>query len=355
MAKREFLQLAHKYDPKKHLVGGWLCSEKLDGMRAFWDGGISRGYKCSEVPYANTMKDYRLVELPVATGLWSRAGKAIFAPDWFLDKLPNFACDGELFSGRGSFQYCMSTVKRFDPNDDSWNKIQYVCFGRPSFYDVFAIGQIQDHKSFNIKITMSTLEWALNNAVGRAVRIEKATIPSRVDLVEYNNEVFEWHPQTRLPMSSVDYVPFLEAELDRILGLGGEGLMLRNPHIPIEHCRSHNLLKVKSYEDDEGTIIGYVWGKATDKGSKLLGLMGALRVSYKNKEFLLSGFTEAERELVFKSDGSSAQDYGSQFADGEAVDIDLITNPQFQVGNTVRFKYRELTDEGLPKEARYMR
>jgi ATP-dependent DNA ligase len=41
MAKREFLMLAHKHEGQNIL--GWLYSEKLDGMRCFWDGGITRG------------------------------------------------------------------------------------------------------------------------------------------------------------------------------------------------------------------------------------------------------------------------------------------------------------------------
>jgi hypothetical protein len=61
MAKREFLQLAHKLDAKKHGIGGWLYSEKLDGERCFWDGGVSTGLAKSEIPWANTNKDERYV------------------------------------------------------------------------------------------------------------------------------------------------------------------------------------------------------------------------------------------------------------------------------------------------------
>ena len=32
MAKRFFLQKAHAFDPKKHGIGGWWYSEKLDGI-----------------------------------------------------------------------------------------------------------------------------------------------------------------------------------------------------------------------------------------------------------------------------------------------------------------------------------
>ena len=104
MARREFLQLAHTYDPVKHQVGGWYLSEKFNGMRAYWDGGYTRGKLTSQVPFANTTKDYRRVHSPHATGLWTRYGKAIFAPKWWLDSLPQGnALDGELYAGKGKF------------------------------------------------------------------------------------------------------------------------------------------------------------------------------------------------------------------------------------------------------------
>ena len=53
MARREFLQLADHYDPRKHDVAGWFVSEKLDGTRCFWDGGLTRGLPTEQVPWAS--------------------------------------------------------------------------------------------------------------------------------------------------------------------------------------------------------------------------------------------------------------------------------------------------------------
>ena len=39
--RREFLQLAERYDAEKHDAAGRYISEKLDGTRCFWDGGLS--------------------------------------------------------------------------------------------------------------------------------------------------------------------------------------------------------------------------------------------------------------------------------------------------------------------------
>ena len=72
---REFLMLAKPYQNDK--VIGWFLSEKLDGMRAFWDGGVTRG------KYGPPWNNQNIK----ATGLWSRYAKVIHAPDWFLDLL----------------------------------------------------------------------------------------------------------------------------------------------------------------------------------------------------------------------------------------------------------------------------
>ena len=139
--KREFLMLAHTYDEEKHgdSVIGWYMSEKLDGIRAFWDGGISRGIITFEVPWANTLKDSRLKRIPVATGLWTRRGKVIHAPKWFLDQLPPFPLDGELLDGY-SRQSTQSIISKHSPSDNEWAKILYFIFESPPLSKVFEPG-----------------------------------------------------------------------------------------------------------------------------------------------------------------------------------------------------------------------
>ncbi len=126
--KQEYLMLGHVYKPGKISPAGWFVSEKLDGVRAFWDGGISRGMLASQVPYSNTVKD---VNPQTATGLWSRTGKVIHAPDWWLDELPNFPLDGELFLGRGKFQETYSTIAKYVGGD--WKGITYKIFDSPPY------------------------------------------------------------------------------------------------------------------------------------------------------------------------------------------------------------------------------
>ena len=67
--------LAHKYEPEKSDPTGWLMSEKLDGVRCYYNGST----------------------------LYSRNGNMFYAPDWFKAKLPKMALDGELWTDRDDF------------------------------------------------------------------------------------------------------------------------------------------------------------------------------------------------------------------------------------------------------------
>ena len=85
----------------------------------------------------------------------------------------------------------------------------------------------------------------------------------------------------------------MRAERDRIVKAGGEGLMIREPESVYESKRSGTLLKVKTHEDAEATIVGYKPGRG-----KFEGLVGSLRVrDQAGLEFYVgSGLTIALRE-----------------------------------------------------------
>ncbi|MFT3837734.1 MAG: DNA ligase [Myxococcaceae bacterium] len=101
------VMLAHTWDASQDVTGWWM-SEKLDGVRAWWDGE-----KFS-----------------------SRNGNAFSAPEWFIDDLPKMALDGELFGGRGKFQQTVSVVRRSDAGEE-WRKVKYVVFDAPELDATF--------------------------------------------------------------------------------------------------------------------------------------------------------------------------------------------------------------------------
>jgi DNA ligase-1 len=82
-------------------VEGWFASEKLDGVRTYWDG----------------------------KKLWTRGGTIINAPDWLTFGLPNgMPVDGELWAGRGQFEIAKAAVQYGRWNDS----ITFRFFDTPS-------------------------------------------------------------------------------------------------------------------------------------------------------------------------------------------------------------------------------
>lgn len=96
------LLLAESWDSATDLAGWWM-SEKLDGVRAYWDG-----------------KQFL-----------SRQGNLYHAPDWFIEGLPDTPLDGELWIGRKAFQRTVSIVRRQDKND-LWKEVRYLVFDAPA-------------------------------------------------------------------------------------------------------------------------------------------------------------------------------------------------------------------------------
>lgn len=88
----------------------YLISEKLDGVRGYWDGKTLR----------------------------FRSGNVVNAPVWFIAKLPAQALDGELWLGRGRFEELSGMVRTEQPDDDAWRQIKYMIFELPGAPGTFA-------------------------------------------------------------------------------------------------------------------------------------------------------------------------------------------------------------------------
>lgn len=347
MAKREYVALAHKY--KDQVVADMYASEKLDGIRAIWDGGISRGILASEVPYANTTKDFRYRTPPVATGLWTRYGKVIQAPSWFLDALPKIILDGELWISRDSFQDLTSIVKALNP-DESWDQVTYNVFNVPFYKYWLADGRIYNP---NMDITLKNAwKWAEVKASEREVRLLKTgqSLRNAIKIMAQYPETEYYKPIKfkHLSACSIQARKDMLTYFDSVLAAGGEGIMLSNPNGYWQPQRSYDMLKMKGVEESEAKVVGYIYGEETDLGSKLLGMVGSLLVEWQGKRFNLSGLTNEERALPYEFRSTAESNPGC--AAGPEVYSDV-----FPIGSTVTFRYRSLTKDGLPKEARYLR
>lgn len=102
------LMLANVYQPGIN-VTDYYVSEKLDGVRAYWDGHQ----------------------------LLTRSGRVIPAPAWFISALPSTPMDGELWSGRGEFSWLAGVLNRSQQRDEDWRKIRYMVFDLPQMATTF--------------------------------------------------------------------------------------------------------------------------------------------------------------------------------------------------------------------------
>ncbi|MEH0760071.1 DNA ligase [Vibrio sp. 16] len=217
--------LAHSYDQKIEVSEYWK-SEKLDGIRAIWTGK-------------------RLV---------TRNGNPIHAPDWFVEPLPPYPLEGELWAGRGNFHLVQQTVLDTKPTDAAWRKIDYMLFDMPE-----AAGDYQK-RYYNV------LYFTRASKRDHIKYIEHTPIKSETELFGY---------------------------LDSIDSAKGEGVMLRKITSRYQAGRSNDLLKLKKHQDAEARVVGYKVGRG-----KYHGLMGALLVQLDSgiKFYIGSGFSDIQRK-----------------------------------------------------------
>jgi DNA ligase-1 len=201
-------------------------SEKLDGIRAFWTG----------------------------RHLLTRKGNRIFAPDWFIQSLPDFPVEGELWAGRGNFHLVQSTVLDSVPEHDRWKDIRLMLFDIPG------------------------LKQPYTERLRRLTQLVERSGSSCLGYIEHT------------PVASESaMLVFLESLQEQ----GGEGIMLRRADSYYRAGRGDDLIKLKKHQDAEARIIGYKPGNG-----KYTGMMGAVHVQMnKGRTFYIgSGFTDEMRD-----------------------------------------------------------
>jgi DNA ligase-1 len=108
VATKPALLLANVYHQGVDLENYWV-SEKLDGVRAYWDG----------------------------KQLISRQGNVFNAPVWFVSGFPKLALDGELWMGRNQFELVSGAVRKRIPDENQWRKIRFMIFDMPGHGGIF--------------------------------------------------------------------------------------------------------------------------------------------------------------------------------------------------------------------------
>lgn len=236
-------------------VSRYLVSEKLDGVRAIWDGLVLR----------------------------FRSGKTIHAPDWFIAGLPKQALDGELWIARGQFERVSGIVRREVPDEAGWREVRYMIFELPGASGTFS----ERAERIRRYVQQANVPWLRE--------IEQFPVANRASLKKH---------------------------LDEVVKGGGEGLMLHLADAAYETGRSDVLLKLKPWQDAEAVVVAHQAGKG-----RFAGYLGALKVRTPDgREFLLgTGFSEAQRQ-----------------------------QPP-TIGTTVTYRFRDLTNKGMPRFASFLR
>ena len=126
---------------------GYLVSEKLDGVRALWDGKVLR----------------------------FRSGRTIAAPAWFIAKLPKDPLDGELWIGRGQFDVLSGIVRKAKPVDAEWQKVNYMVFELPA-----GSGSFKD-RALALESIVNATAWPQLQVVEQTAIANRATLQAKLD------------------------------------------------------------------------------------------------------------------------------------------------------------------------------
>jgi DNA ligase-1 len=181
----------------------YYVSEKLDGVRGYWDG----------------------------QQLFSRQGNKINSPKWFTQNWPKQSVDGELWIERGKFQTLLSCVSKKVPQHNQlsscWKKVRFMMFDLPSNQERF---------SNRVKI-MRTLVTQVPSPYFDMVKQQ-----------QYTNMLA------------------VEQQLTAVIDAQGEGLMLHLADAYYKTGRNAALMKFKRYQDGEAIVIAHTDGKGKYRG-----------------------------------------------------------------------------------------
>lgn len=215
--------------------------------------------------------------------LQSRQGLPIRAPAWFTAGWPAEPLDGELWAGRGRFAAAQAAVAAGTPGDAQWRGLRYMVFDVPSAPGGF-------------DARLPTLQRQVE-AIGQP----------------WVQAVPQWrvasHGQLMQQLRAHDKA-------------GAEGLMLRRGDAPYRGGRSEDLLKLKSFDDAEGLVVGHVPGRG-----KYAGQTGALLVQMPD---------------------------GQRFRLGSGLSDALRRDPP-PLGTLVTYRFNGTHAGGLPRFARFWR
>jgi DNA ligase-1 len=188
------LLLAERYRDDVDVSRYWV-SEKLDGVRANWDG-----------------KNLRF-----------RSGNPVPAPQWFIDALPGQPLDGELWLGRGSFDQLSAIVRRQVPVEAEWQRVRYMIFELPNAPGSFT-ERVERIKTITAEAKLPWLQAVPQFRLPDAVALQRKLR----DVVRGGGEGLMLHRadaayETGRSSALLKVTPWLDAEATVVAHLPGKG------------------------------------------------------------------------------------------------------------------------------------
>ncbi|MEY8252815.1 MAG: DNA ligase [Colwellia sp.] len=179
-------------------ISQYYVSEKLDGIRGYWDG----------------------------KQLLTRQGNLINSPSWFTQYWPTFPIDGELWLDRGKFQTLLSCVSKHSAEENKalscWKKVRFMMFDLPK------------------------LQGDFKERVNKMQHL----------LIQFPSPYLAMISQLKFKALSD-----LDNKLNEVIAAQGEGLMLHLGSAHYQIGRNSALMKLKKHQDAEATVIGHTKGK----------------------------------------------------------------------------------------------
>ena len=239
------LTLAKTYQSKVDLSLYWV-SEKLDGVRAYWNG----------------------------QHLISRQGNIYPAPAWFTQDFPVQALDGELWLGRQQFQSLLSIVRKKQAIDSEWKRVRYFVFDQPALNKPFS----QRLKSLQQLIALSenpylqiVKQFRVKNKIELQQQLDRIITLSGEGLMLHRADAF-YHAGRNNDLLKVK--PYYDAEARVVAFIAGKGkysgmmgaLLVETPTaIQFKIGTGFSDLE-RANPPKIGSIISYKYHGKTDKG-----------------------------------------------------------------------------------------
>lgn len=250
--------------------------------------------------YSEKFDGARMIHIPGwvhrgYSGPMSRRARPYIAPRWFLDALPHDrVLDGELWLGYGTRQELLSIIRQHKP-DERWKDIKYRVFEEVPYCRAASDREFEDSTRKKERVVY---DWTIHN------NFERGAWPLRPTT---------WSNDIVIPVVYHQYTGTIPPVPE-----GAEGWMFRNPRGIWTPSRNSNGLKYKPLRRAMCTITGYTEGRGKHEGRA-----GAFTVNSSFGVFEINCGTDEQRDSAY-----------------------------LMVGREVEFIYRELTDAGLPHEAR---